>query len=107
MGTNLILQPTDGKLVTEVAASSPVRKVRVSSDTKDAEFKSDFIELSYSYGARSEHLGMSFVDIDMVVDALLEHQAARKGRIEQAITIEEGQRRREKLRQRFMERRKK
>lgn len=107
MGTNLILQPTDGRLVTEMQAPNPVRKVRVASETRDADFSSIFIDLHYAYGGGGDHVRIAFDDIDMVVDALLEHQAARTRRLEQAVTIGEGQRRREKLRQRFMERRKK
>lgn len=105
MGTDLHLQPTEGKLITNKSATNPVRGVRVVSATKDTEFSSSFIDLHYAYGGGSGGtLGISFDDIDMVVDALLEHQAARKGRLEQALTIGEAEKRRLKYRAAFMDR---
>lgn len=108
MGTDLHLQPTEGKLITRGSGVNPVREVRVVSATKDTKFSSTFVDLHYAYGGGSGgQLSISFDDIDMVIDALLEHQAARAGRLEKAITIGEAEKRREKFRRAFMERRKK
>ena len=108
MSTGLHLEPTEGKLITKSTGTSPVRDVRVVSHTKNSSFSSSFIDLQYYYGGGSlAQLSISFDDIDMVVDALLEHQAARQGRLEKAVTIGEGEARREKYRRKFMERRRK
>ncbi|QJD53311.1 hypothetical protein SEA_TEMPO_90 [Microbacterium phage Tempo] len=106
MSTNLHLQPTVGALITETTDSNPIRKVKVTSETRDADFHSSFVKLHYAYGGGgTESMQVSFDDIDMVVDALLEHQAARKGRLEEAATIGEVKKRREKYRAKFEERR--
>ncbi|WNN94115.1 hypothetical protein SEA_FREGLEY_90 [Microbacterium phage Fregley] len=106
MSTNLRLQPTVGALITEISGSNPIRQAKVISETKDAEFHTSFVKLRYSYGGGgSGEVTISFDDIDMVVDALLEHQAARKGRLEEAATIGEVKKRREKYRAKFEERR--
>lgn len=107
MGTDLHLQPTEGKLVTKSKASNPIRAVEVVSKTKDKDFSGYFVQLAYSYGTHDcrAFLDISFNDIDMVVDALLEHQAARKGRLLQGVTIGEVEERHAKYRAAFMERR--
>jgi len=106
MSTELSLEPTVGKLVTKMSAVSPVRSVKVTSQTKNESFPSSFIDVQYAYGGGNPGvLGISFEDIDMVIDALLEHQAARQGRLDEPITIGEAAEKREELRIAFMKRR--
>ncbi len=104
MGTDLVLQPTEGVLVTESKRANPQRGVKVTSKTRDAEFSEAFVDVSYTYGSGHGSLALLFDDIDLMIDVLLEHQAAREGRLEQATTIAEAEARRDKFRARFMER---
>ena len=106
MSTDLQLQPTEGKLITQLSGVAPYRQVKITSQTRDEQFSSIFVGVNYSYaGGGIDTIEIAFTDIDMVVDALLEHQAAREGRLENAPTIGEAEVQRARLRREFMERR--
>jgi len=106
MSTNLKLQPIIGMLVTRLDGVAPAREVVVTSATKDEAFSSDCIQVAHTYAhGKTGTITIPFDDIDMVVDALLEHQAAREGHQDDAILVGEVEVWRAKLRREFMERR--
>ncbi|QUE25630.1 hypothetical protein SEA_SADLAD_84 [Microbacterium phage SadLad] len=102
MSTTLDLRPTEGTLTTKAQAVQPQRLVTVASETRDSTFPSNFATLSYAYaGGSGSSISILFTDIDMVVDALLEHQAARTNRLTEAITLDDITKRRNDLRAAF------
>jgi hypothetical protein len=99
MSTSESIDKVTGKMVTTIDGFSPASFARVTSVTEDGALGSA-MEVAMKYGDNTRTLKLMDVrEADRLVDALLEHVAARAGRLDPAITIGEIEARRNKLRE--------